>query len=80
MATQTEAQHKALKKFSDEYFRGGIAAVAQTNGIVIRSPAAKREKSTAVVPWRRTNLLTRGYNFRNRLDFCTNRAARWCAA
>jgi len=50
MATQTEAQHKALNKFSDEYLRGGMAAVAQTNGIVIRSPAANRESSTATVP------------------------------
>ena len=75
-ATQKEAQAKPLIKLSGLYFFGGIPADAQTIGIVILIPAAKRESNTAIVPCRRTNLLTLGYHLLNRFDFWITRAAR----
>ena len=60
MATHVPAHAKALRRLSVEYFFAGMRTVAQTSGMVMRRPAAKRESRTAQVPWRRTKRCTFG--------------------
>ena len=69
MATQKEAHANPLTRLKKLYFFAGILAVAQTSGMVILKPAAKRDSNTPTVPWRRMNLLTFGYHLLKRFDF-----------
>jgi len=79
-ATQNEAHANPLIRLSGVYFLAGIPAEAQIIGMVILNPAAKRESNTAIVLWRKTNLLIFGYHLLSRFDFLIRRAARSCAA